>query len=400
MEPWTRIENLFMARASAIRPSRRIWLWVMALVAASGAMLVQLGGSARGLTALPLHDFVEYWAAGRLNAHGENPYDPERIHQLEREVGRTSEGILMWNPPWTLPLVMPLGLLDCRVAHLLWLALQFAVLAWCADALWRLYGGDVSRRWLAWLLAFAFLPSLISLTAGQISPLVLLGAVLFLVCLHRGREGLAGAALVLLAIKPHLSYLFWIAFLVWAVHQRRWRLLSGGILAGGAALGIALLCNPAVLGQYWHTLTTRPPAQYRSPTLGTVLRLLLNEDRFALQFLALLPGLVWLVPYALRHRSHWNWAERLPLLLLVSMLTAPYGAWPFDLVLLLVPIVQVAARVSDRRAAFVYLAIDGVAAALLAGEVEYLGFIWMTPALLLAYLALRRSPSDALRPAV
>jgi hypothetical protein len=27
---------------------------------------------------LPIDGFVEYWAAGRLNAHGENPYDPNR----------------------------------------------------------------------------------------------------------------------------------------------------------------------------------------------------------------------------------------------------------------------------------------------------------------------------------
>ena len=31
----------------------------------------------------------------------------------------------------------------------------------------------------------------------------------------------------------------------------------------------------------------------------------------------------------------WNWSEQLPLLLLVSFVTAPYGAWPFDMVLLL-----------------------------------------------------------------
>ncbi len=221
---------------------------------------------------MPLHDFVEYWAAGQLNLQGENPYDPERVHQLEREAGRSSEGILMWNPPWTLALVMPLGLLDCRTAHLLWLALQFAVIAWCTDALWRLYGGATGRRWLAWLLAFTFLPTLFSLTAGQIAPLVLLGSVLFLVLLKQGRDALAGAATVLLAIKPHLSYLFWIALLLWSVRQRRWGVLGGGVLVGGAALAAALLCNPAVLGQYWHTFTSQPPVQYRSPTLGTVLR--------------------------------------------------------------------------------------------------------------------------------
>jgi hypothetical protein len=387
----------------ATRSSLRLVLLLILLTAATLLLLAQLGGSPRGLISLPLLDFVEYWAAGRLNVHGENPYNPERIQELEREAGRTSEGILMWNPPWTLPLVMPLGLLDCRAAHLLWLTLHFAVLAWCTDALWRLYGGSASRRGLVWLLAFTFLPTLFALTVGQITPLVLLGAVLFLVCLQQKREVLAGAALVLLAIKPHLAYLFWIALLLWCLSERRWAVLGGGLLAGAFALALALMCNPDVLEQYWYTLSHRPPAQYRSPTLGTLLRLVLGEEHFRLQFLALVPGLVWFVPYWLCHRKNWDWGERLPLLLLVSMLTAPYGAWPFDLVLLLVPVIQVAAgrcrsargnllvRLGspDLRAAFLYLAINGVAALQLAVEVEYLAFIWMTPALLLAYLALR-----------
>src|SRR5881227_1912195 len=91
---------------------------------AAGLLIWQLG---RGLR-LPLFDFVEYWAAGRLLAEGRNPYDPEAIEQLERAVG-TEETVLMWNPPWALPLVLPFGMLDARLAHLLWLLVQFAALA-------------------------------------------------------------------------------------------------------------------------------------------------------------------------------------------------------------------------------------------------------------------------------
>jgi hypothetical protein len=302
----------------------------------------------------------------------------------------------MWNPPWTLPLVMPLGLLDCRTAHLLWLALQFVAVLWGTDALWRHYRGAVERRGLAWLLAITFLPTLFSLTVGQISPLVLLGAVLFLICIQQGRDAQAGAAAVLLAIKPHLAYLFWIALLLWCIRQRRWKVLGGGLVTALAAVAVALASNPAVLGQYWHTFTHRPPAQYHSPTLGTALRLLLGDGQFRLQFLALVPGLIWFVPYWCRHRTDWDWNERLPLLLLVSVVTAAYGAWPFDLVLLLVPVVQIAAAVQGEprprrwRAGIVYLAINALAAAQLACEVEYFWFIWMAPALLLAYVALRR----------
>ena len=154
-----------MSQLSAIHPSLRVSLLVLALIAALAIMWVQLGSSSRGLTSLPLYDFVEYWAAGRLNLHGENPYDPARVEELERSVCVDGQVILMWNPPWTLALVMPLGLLDCRAAHLLWLCVHLVVLIWCMNALWRLYGGAAEYCWLACLMAFVFVPTLVCLTA-------------------------------------------------------------------------------------------------------------------------------------------------------------------------------------------------------------------------------------------
>jgi hypothetical protein len=380
---------------SILRQHGRPWL-LAAVLALALAILFLQRTHLENLSRLPLYDFVEYWAAGRLNASGANPYDPEAMLRLELEVGQHANDVLMWNPPWTLALVMPFGLLPCPLAHLVWLALHFVVLAWCADALWRFYGGPPEQRALAWLLAFTFMPSYIALTAGQIAPLLLLGATAFLVLSRRRQEWLAGAATVLLAIKPHLSYLFWIALLLWTLRERRLGMLAGGALTGLLATGLAVLCNPSVLSQYWHTFTSQPPAQYRSPTLGTILRLVLGPEQFRLQFLALLPGLAWFVPYWLRHRRNWAWSEHLPLLLLVSVLMTPYGGWPFDLVLLLVPVLQVAATLQRGNgapsvwwAAAVYLTINALALAQVAHAMEYFWFIWMTPALLVGYLLLR-----------
>jgi len=127
------------------------------------------------------------------------------------------------------------------------------------------------------------------------------------------------------------------------------------------------------------------------------LRLVLGEQQFRLQFWALLPGPVWFVPYWLRHRRNWDWNQRLPMLLLVSLLTAAYGAWPFDLVLLLLPVMQRASQIQRAGriplglwALFLYLVFNSVAALQLAWQVEYLGFIWMTPILFLVYAALGR----------
>ena len=81
-------------------------------------------------------------------------------------------------------------------------------------------------------------------------------------------------------------------------------------------------------------------------------------------------------------------------MLLVSMLTAAYGAWPFDLVLLLVPVLQVAVSPrSLKLAVLLHAAINGAALILIACRVEFFWFVWMSPALLLGYLITRRTGS-------
>jgi hypothetical protein len=103
----------------------------------------------------------------------------------------------------------------------------------------------------------------------------------------------------------------------------------------------------------------------------------------------MLAGFAWLGWYGWHHRHNWNWDERLPALLFASLLTAPYGAWPFDLVVLLPVLLVVCIRQTDasraRQTAFLwgYAAINVLALMLLLMEVAYFWFVWMTPALLL-----------------
>jgi hypothetical protein len=122
---------------------------------------------------------------------------------------------------------------------------------------------------------------------------------------------------------------------------------------------------------------------------------LIDRDNFRLQFLAMIPGLFWFAPWYYCNRARWDWKEQMPLLLLMSVLTTAYGGWPFDLVLLLVPVIQIAARLpgADRpprvAAVAVHLGIGLVAVVQVARGVEYFWFIWMCPAVLAAYVGLR-----------
>ncbi|QJX00751.1 glycosyltransferase family 87 protein [Frigoriglobus tundricola] len=317
-------------------------LFMIAVLAATGVLLA---GQVRQLladpTVWPPDDFVEYWAAAKLTLNGQNPFDESLLLPLQQAAGRnTDEAVMMWNPPWALPAVLPLGLLPAREAQLIWLLIQLVVTSLCADRLWLQLGGRPERRWVGWLVAFVFLPTVFALSTGQICPFLLLGAVLFLECQRRARqdrrwEYLAGAATVLVAIKPHLAYLLWAGIAVDAVTRDRWRTLLGGAVTGIACALVPLAFNPHIWHQYADALGNRPPAQWLSPTVGSVLRLAFGAELFRLQFVSVVVGLVWFAAYRWEKRAGWDWGAQLPLVLLVSFVTAPYGAWPFDMMLLL-----------------------------------------------------------------
>ncbi len=377
----------------------------IAVFAATGVVLV---GQVRTLlanpTAWPPGDFVEYWAAARLTLDDRNPYDGLLLLPLQQAAGSEfDEAVMMWNPPWSLPAVLPLGLLAAREAQLLWFLVNLVVMAFSADRLWLLLGGDPRRRWLGLVAAFLFLPTIFSLHIGQISPLLLLGAVLFLECTQRAERDprwyyLAGSATVLLAIKPHLAYLLWVGLAVDALTRGRWRVLVGGALAGLVCAALPLVLNPHVWHQYLDAMANRPPSQWASPTLGTVLRMAFGAGYFQLQFVPVAAGLVWFGWHRWKNRGNWDWQEQLPVVLLVSFALAPYGAWPFDMVLLL-PACFVLAMKSNAMwdswpgwspgsARFTVAALVAINVGCLIMNLAQTGafpFLWVSPAILFVY---------------
>ncbi len=61
--------------------------WLL-LVIATIILLALLPGVLTRPRILAYDDSIVYWATGRLNAQGQNPYDPERLLNLERTAGR------------------------------------------------------------------------------------------------------------------------------------------------------------------------------------------------------------------------------------------------------------------------------------------------------------------------
>jgi hypothetical protein len=383
-------------------PSRRQqWMWVGLIIG-----LAILGYQFSCLASTPgvlADDYVEYWAAGRLNLSGGNPYSTDQMLSLERAAGRNTEVLLMWNPPWTLALAMPLSLFRYPISRLIWLILSVVMILVATDWAWSLFGGSTQKRWLAAVISFTFLPTFHALHIGQISSILLLGIVGFLHFERKRRYWLAGAFAALLAIKPHLLYLVCISILVWSIGRRHWGILSGGAVVLFSATLTAMMFNPNVITQYLSATATGSPLVWMTPMLGSLLRLLLGTERRWMQFVPMGAGIFWLGLYGLRHRANWMWADRMPLLLLVSVATAPFG-WSFDQVVLIPALLQSMIQLfATSRGQIVYRTIISYMAIIIAAFVVHALFndfwlIWLAPALLIWYLLAQWWNKDATVP--
>ena len=342
----------------------------------------------------PLHnDFVEYWAAARVLLAGGNPYSPAAILAAEKPTGFAGkQPLLMWNPPWTLPFLLPFGAFSYAQASAAWLLLNLVIVFACADFLWRQYGGDTRRRWLGWLLAASFFPLLTALGLGQIGPLILLGLTLFL-RYQTSRPLLAGAATVLIAVKPQLLYLFWMVLLLDCVRRRRWRLLAGA--GGGLALAslLPLWLNPHLWRNYLDLAGSGEVLRNPSPNFGTLLRMQLGNYAW-LQYVPLLVGIAWVVPFWRARRTVWDWSGHLPIVLLVSLVTTAYG-WLFDQIVLLPAVMQVAIPLLRRRrllrllAVAAYLGTSTLMIVFVVMRKTDTAYTWTAPAWLALYIWLR-----------
>jgi Glycosyltransferase family 87 len=271
-------------------------------------------------------DFVSYWATGRLLLEHGNPYDRDAIAALEHSQGLDSRAVLvMRNPPWALPLAVPLGFLGLRLAGILWTLLLLACLLLSVRLLHQLQGSPASHtHWLG----FAFTPCIICITMGQTSLLALLGLVLFL-RFHLRRPFAAGLSLWLCALKPHLFLPFLAVLAAWIVVSRSFRLLAGAVTALALTSLAASLIVPGVWHNYLALLRSPAVANDFIPCIPDAVRRWFAPQSAWPQYLPVALSSLWALAYYARRRSTWDWVANSSPLLLVSLLFAPY-CWFYD----------------------------------------------------------------------
>ena len=376
----------------------RFLLWVLLLI--SILVLTLLAPTLSKPKYLSIDDFMAYWAAGKYNLSGDNPYDPQNKENLQIALGgQISSNYIpqnMLNPPWAVTLVMPFALLDYSISRLAWLLFSIGTILISTRLFWRFYNGPPRKQWLVWLVIILFAPSILILQVGQITSLILLGITLFFYFTITHKNDLAaGAALTLVAIKPQVVFIFLLALLLWVIEQRRWWILIGSIGSVLLLTLVSMMFNQQIIFQYLGMLRISYIPDLATPTIGSYLRFFwFGIDKFWLQFLPTVFGGIWFIYYWSKKHSSWNWLDELPLLLLISLLTSSYS-WTYDLVILLPAVLQVTIWIlSDWKhwwtlfLAIIFATINMLYLVLHKNLTDF-WFGWMTPILLIMYLALR-----------
>jgi hypothetical protein len=342
-------------------------------------------------------DFTAYWASVRLLIDGQNPYQADQIFVLQTSVGRTDKNPnVMYNPPWVLTYILPFALDNYPLAKLFWLLFIFICTLICSVWLWQFFGGtDTGRIW-GILILFTYVPLYFTFVRGQIVPLILLGVVGFLHFEKQKKWFLAGVFVCLLGIKPQDTYLFLLALLFWIIYKKRWGVLLGAACATFFITAIPLLYNPNVFFQYYTEILSHSYLYYwETPTLGYWLRSLLGKEEHFLQYLPAIVGTAWFAYYWYRNYAKWEWAEQVPILIFISLMTTPY-VWVNDYVLLLVAIIQASVWIIDnplrpysKFMIFIYVIINLMAWITAFTVRSEKWIIWMVPALFINYMLIK-----------
>ncbi len=322
----------------------RAYAWLLAIFLAlltAGAYAYILWPALSDQHGRPIgSDFDTFWAGATLALHGKAAaaYDPRSIKAAEMVGAQLRDGrwFVYLYPPMFQLLALPLGLLPYVVALGGFLAASLAALAACMRAI-------LPRGWRLLALA-AFPPVMLNLVTGQNGCATAACFGVAMLWLER-RPALAGAALGLLAAKPHLALCVPVGLLA----ARRWRaLFSCAAMAGGlallswAVLGTATWRAFLATAPVGHAMLLNPDIWPKMASVFAAMRLLQGGEHLAwgVQAVAACAALACTV---LVCRKRPGAGAEVAAITCAAMLCTPY-VWDYDLLGLAVPLAWLASQ--------------------------------------------------------
>ena len=205
-------------------------------------------------------DFISVLTGATIIRDGNGPllYDLETQQNAQFRVrgpiAAEGDKLLPYNHvPFEALAVAPFMDLPFPLIFALWTLLAGLGIGMALGMMDGVLPGGRALGWVMSMAACSYLPLMRGLMLGQNSPFVLLGLCATYVALKRGQPGWAGAALLLVALKPQILPLVLLVMLI----QRHWKALG---VFSGLMLGLSLL-SMLVLGPGW-------PLQYLNLLVG------------------------------------------------------------------------------------------------------------------------------------
>ena len=195
-------------------------------------------------------DFSIYWQADKaLFQRGVSPYDPSTTAIIQQGIyGRpakpSEDQVRYAYPPFSLLAVLPATGMTYPWAQAYWMALNLVLIFVALLA--------VKKRPPVWLLAglVFFYPVSRGVILGQFAliigaSLVIVYGLLWSKVSHSpAKQWLAGILLAWCAMKPHLSGLIILFFLLDCLHKKQWRVFAGLAVGGIFFAGISWILVP------------------------------------------------------------------------------------------------------------------------------------------------------------
>lgn len=307
-------------------------------------------------------DFISFYTAGRIaqSAGCSRLYDLELQRSVQREIlaaDSVPDAMLPFmHPPFLVPLLQHTAGDDFTGSYIRWSFLLLLAASLCFVLLFRFFrhGNRLSlpSAILTSAACVLFFPNFISLLKGQDTLFMLLGALLWMGALNRRNDGLAGASLVLVALKPHIALLLAVPTLL----ARRRSRLPFCITAAAAALFSLLLVGAQGLRDYIRLMGITAQGEGYGVNqdkmynfIGLALRAVPQVDPAMVRMLGWGVFLVTLAFLCLRYfgRKELRTYD-IGLVVLLALFTSPHLHF-HDLSLLTLPLAGIAAAFAGKR---------------------------------------------------
>lgn len=223
-------------------------------------------------------DFLYRWLPTRLVLlYGyENPYSPEVEYQVElihhghAHEGDETPGIFAY-PYYTMGVFLPFAFIgDFLIARSLWLTLMELAHLGIVFLILKIIKFSPKKSLGVAFIFFALFPADFAqaLVDGNPSSLAAFFAVLALFFISREKDVWAGVFLALSTIKPQLVVLFLPLVGVWALSNKRMKILYAAGISLASFLGISFLFQPNWLAEFFTDLTTYVDVAHPSTPLA------------------------------------------------------------------------------------------------------------------------------------